>query len=123
MVPHGANGESHAFSLKRGNWRGVIMTDAIDVSDEVAKAWLQNLDFLVLGTSFADESGHNLHSGRSVYDIREALALPWAQQAKQVYLSHLSHDIDIRQIILPAHWAFAYARLTSDLKLRCLFSK
>src|SRR5699024_2967056 len=77
-VPHGANGHSHAFRLDRPGWAAAYLTDAIDIPAGVAGTWLAGLDLLVLGTSFADESGVP-HAGRSVYDLREALALPWAR--------------------------------------------
>ncbi|SMB94502.1 MBL fold metallo-hydrolase [Deinococcus hopiensis] len=105
-VPHGANGHSHAFSLTRPGFRAAYVTDAIDIPEEVARAWLGDLDLLVLGTSFADESAA-VHAGRSVYDVREALALPWARAARRVCLSHLSHDVDVRTLALPDGWAFA----------------
>ncbi|MFC5847720.1 MBL fold metallo-hydrolase [Deinococcus petrolearius] len=105
-VPHGANGRSHAFALSQPGRRAVVMTDAIDVPEEVAARWLENLDLLVLGTSFADESAAE-HAGRSVYDVREALALPWARAARRVVLTHLSHDVDVRQVSLPPGWQFA----------------
>lgn len=113
-VPHGANGTSYAYRLERPGWAGVIMTDAIDVPDELAGAELNHLDFLVLGTSFVDESGVP-HSGRSIYDLREAFALPWARSARSVYLSHLSHDVDVRATSLPSGWAFAHDGLTVQL--------
>ncbi|MFD1730674.1 MBL fold metallo-hydrolase [Deinococcus malanensis] len=110
QVPHGANGHSHAFHLQRPGWAAVIMTDAIDVSPEIAAGWLQKLDLLVLGTSFADESA-SPRSGRSVYDIREALELPWARAAGRVVLTHLSHGVDARELSLPDGWSLAYDHL------------
>lgn len=114
QVPHGANGQSHAFRLERPGWAAVIMTDAIDVSPEVAAVWLRDLDLLVLGTSFADESD-SPRSGRSVYDIQEALELPWARAAGQVVLTHLSHGVDARAVSLPADWSLAYDGLSVTL--------
>ena len=133
-VPHGANGVSHAFHFVSaqpaaalpasispvsvpsasvlGRW--VYMTDAVDVPGELAQAWLQDLDLLVLGTSFRDESGTD-HSGRSVYDVREALALPWARTARRVLLSHLSHDIDVRQVLPDRRYSYATDGLSVSL--------
>lgn len=106
-VPHGANGHSHAFRLDRPGWRAAYVTDAIDIPQEVVGAWLTDLDLLALGTSFADESA-SPRSGRSVYDVREALALPWARSARRVYLTHLSHGVDVRGLSsLPEGWACA----------------
>ncbi|GAA5532163.1 MBL fold metallo-hydrolase [Deinococcus aluminii] len=105
-VPHGANGHSHAFRLDRPGFAAAYVTDAIDVPEEVVRTWLTDLDLLILGTSFADESGVP-HAGRSVYDVREALALPWARAARRVCLTHLSHDVDVRARSLPAGWDWA----------------
>ncbi|WP_034384973.1 MBL fold metallo-hydrolase [Deinococcus sp. YIM 77859] len=105
-VPHGANGYSYAFRLDRPGFAAAYVTDAIDIPQEVATRWLGDLDLLILGTSFADESAA-AHAGRSVYDVREALALPWARSARRVYLTHLSHGVDVRALPLPVGWAFA----------------
>ncbi|EYB68736.1 beta-lactamase-like protein [Deinococcus phoenicis] len=105
-VPHGANGHSHAFRLDRPGFAAAYVTDAIDIPGVVAGAWLTALDLLILGTSFADESGVP-HAGRSVYDVREALALPWARAARRVVLTHLSHAVDVRGLALPAGWTCA----------------
>lgn len=114
-VPHGANGRSHAYLLSKPDYRAAIVTDAIDIPDETAQAWLTDLDLLVLGTSFVDESGVNLHTGRSVYDIREARELPWARSARRVLLTHLSHDVDVRHITLPDGWQFAHDGMSVKL--------
>ncbi|RJF73899.1 MBL fold metallo-hydrolase [Deinococcus cavernae] len=114
-VPHGANGFSHAFLLARPDFRAVIMTDSLDVPADLAAEWLRDLDLLVLGTAFVDESGFGPQWGRSVYDIREARALPWAQAARRVVLTHLSHDVDVRNVELPGGWMFARDGLTITL--------
>lgn len=114
-VPHGANGHSHAFLLNRPGYRAAIVTDAIDIPHELAARWLHNLDLLVLGAAFVDESAMGPHWGRSVYDIREAQQLPWARAARRVVLTHLSHDVDIRCVSLPESWVFARDGLTLDL--------
>ncbi|GBF04080.1 beta-lactamase-like protein [Deinococcus aerius] len=106
QVPHGANGHSHAFRLDRPGWRAAYVTDAIDIPEEVVRVWLTDLDLLILGTSFADESA-SPREGRSVYDVREALGLPWARSARRVYLTHLSHGVDVRGLTLPEGWTFA----------------
>lgn len=107
LVPHGVNGESHAYLLERPSVRAAMVTDAIGIPDELAAQWLTDLDLLVLGTSFTDESDVPLLTGRSVYDIREALELPWARAARRVVLTHLSHGVDVRAVTLPASWSFA----------------
>ncbi|MFC4637165.1 MBL fold metallo-hydrolase [Deinococcus hohokamensis] len=118
-VPHGANGQSHAFRLERPGWAGVVMTDALDVPPELARRWLggaagAGLDLLVLGTSFADESAAP-RQGRSVYDIAEALSLPWAHAARRVVLTHLSHGVDARTTALPPGWTLAHDGLSLPL--------
>lgn len=121
-VPHGANGHSHAFRLERPGWAGVIMTDALDVPAPLAQRWLSGeegqagggLDLLVLGTSFADESAAP-RPGRSVYDITEALSLPWARAARRVVLTHLSHGVDARATSLPPGWTLAHDGLSLAL--------
>ncbi|GAA5439295.1 ribonuclease BN [Deinococcus caeni] len=125
-VPHGANGHSHAYRLDRParaggeGWSAAVVTDAIGIPPELARTWLRGpggagLDTLLLGTSFEDESGAPL-SGRSVYDVREALTLPWAQAAGQVVLTHLSHGVDVRRAgHLPPGWQYAHDDLTVPL--------
>lgn len=114
-VPHGANGESHAYLLEGQGFRAAIVTDAIDIPEQVAAEWLSALDVLVLGTTFADESAEP-KLGRSVYDIREALELPWARAARQVVLTHLSHGVDVQQVSLPNRWRFAHDGLEISLR-------
>ncbi|MFC4425782.1 MBL fold metallo-hydrolase [Deinococcus navajonensis] len=119
VVPHGANGHSHAFRLDRSGWAAVIMTDALDVPPALEDPWLRSadgggLDLLVLGTSFADESAAP-RSGRSVYDIQEALTLPWARAARRVVLTHLSHGVDARAVSLPPGWTLAHDGLSVAL--------
>ncbi len=113
-VPHGANGHSHAFRLDGPGIRTAYVTDAIDIPEETVRTWLTGLDLLILGTSFADESGA-VHATRSVYDVREAVALPWARAARRVLLTHLSHDVDVRAVGLPERWAFARDGLETRL--------
>ncbi|WP_291426441.1 MBL fold metallo-hydrolase [Deinococcus sp.] len=114
-VPHGANGSSHAYRLDCPGFRAALVTDALDIPARVAQEWLTDLDLLALGTSFADESACE-RGRRSVYDIREALALPWARAARRVVLTHLSHAVDVRRLELPDGWAFASDGLSLDLK-------
>ncbi|UBV41507.1 MBL fold metallo-hydrolase [Deinococcus taeanensis] len=114
-VPHGANGHSHAFRLDGPDWTGAVITDALDVPPGTAARWLTGLDLLALGTSFEDESGQ-ARTGRSVYDVREALELPWARSARQVVLTHLSHGVDVRRThLLPPGWTYASDGLTLSL--------
>jgi phosphoribosyl 1,2-cyclic phosphate phosphodiesterase len=124
-VPHGANGVSHAFHFVAEQdgtdeihpCRWVYMTDAIGVPDALAREWLQDLDLLVLGASLRDESGA-VQATRSVYDVREALSLPWALAARRVLLSHLSHDIDVRRPLPFARYSYASDGLSVSLGVR-----
>lgn len=104
-VPHGANGTSYAFRFD-GPAHWMYMTDAIDVPDALAAEWLSDLDLLVLGTAFYDESAQP-RVGRSLYDVQEAMTLPWVRRTAQVYFSHLSHGVDTRLPLPPGPWAFA----------------
>lgn len=113
-VPHGANGHSHAFRLDRPGFAAAYVTDALDIPADLSGNWLTHLDLLILGTSFADESGVP-QAGRSVYDVREALSLPWARAARRVYLTHLSHGVDARTLRLPSGWSCAHDGLTVPL--------
>lgn len=113
-VPHGANGSSHAFHFGSPAFRWVYMTDAIDVPEGLAAEWLGGLDLLVLGSSFLDESGAEPGS-RSVYDLREALDLPWARSAGRVLLSHLSHDVDARTPPPDPRYRYAHDGLSVSL--------
>ncbi|GGQ99973.1 MBL fold metallo-hydrolase [Deinococcus ruber] len=114
-VPHGANGTSHAFRFDSPAHRWAYMTDAIDVPGDTATCWLDKLNLLVLGASFSDESAAE-HSGRSVYDVREALGLPWARAAGRVLLSHLSHDIDTRESLPDERFGYAHDGLRVELQ-------
>ncbi len=113
-VPHGANGSSHAFRFVSPQYRWVYITDAIGVPAALAGDWLSNLDLLVLGTSFYDESAA-VQSTRSVYDVQEALALPWSRAARRVLLSHLSHDIDVRRALPDRRFGYATDGLSVSL--------
>ncbi len=124
-VPHGANGASHAFHFaapatgQSPAYRWVYITDAIGVPDELSQMWLEDLDLLVLGCSFRDESAA-VQASRSVYDLREALGLPWAQTARRVLLTHLSHDIDVRQPPPDRRYSYASDGLNVSLSAAVL---
>ncbi|WP_424951740.1 MBL fold metallo-hydrolase [Deinococcus sp.] len=113
-VPHGANGVAYAFRFDSLQYRWVYMTDSVAVPLTLAEKWLGDLDLLVLGTSFRDESGED-QAGRSVYDVREALALPWARAARRVLLSHLSHDIDVRRALPDRKYSYVTDGLSVSL--------
>ncbi|ADV67396.1 MBL fold metallo-hydrolase [Deinococcus maricopensis] len=114
-VPHGDNGDSHAFRLDGPSVRAAYVTDALRIPDALAAQWLKNLDLLILGTSFRAESLDATRTHRSVYDVHEARALSWAVRTPRVLLTHLSHDHDVRAPDLPHGWAYAHDGLTITL--------
>lgn len=114
-VNHGKNGYSYAYSFEhsvsRKKW--AYCSDAIRLTDE-QKAPLHGLDLLVLGTSFAAEP-YPMES-RSVYDVKEGLALVAETKPGRVLFTHLSHDIDVRRDYgLPVGAAFAAAGMKLDV--------
>ncbi|MFC5403669.1 MBL fold metallo-hydrolase [Cohnella soli] len=102
-VNHGKNGYSYAYRFDHAS-RGVkwaYCSDAIDLTEE-QKAPLAGLDLLVLGTSFVEEP-YPMNT-RSVYDMKEGLALVKEIKPDSVVFTHLSHDVDLRcDYGLPAH--------------------
>ena len=115
-VPHGFNGASHAL---RFDWDGkswVYASDCLDLSDELLAEWFLDLELLVLGASFWDES-HAPRSGRSVYDVRECLELTARLEPARVVLTHLGHAVDVRrESELPKNHAFARDGLKLSLR-------
>ncbi|MFC0332636.1 MBL fold metallo-hydrolase [Paenibacillus sepulcri] len=112
-INHGKNGYAYAFRFTHGrsgtSW--AYCSDAIALTDEQVIP-LQNLDLLVLGTSFYHEPFP--FDSRSVYDVTEALELVRDWKAKQAIFTHMSHDIDLRRDYgLPDHVSYA----TTGLKL------
>jgi phosphoribosyl 1,2-cyclic phosphate phosphodiesterase len=106
-VPHGFNGTSHALRFDRDGKSWVYASDCLDLSDELLERWFQNLDVLILGASFWDES-HAVRAGRSVYDVNECLKLTSRIRPKNVVLTHLGHGVDTRrETELPQDHVFA----------------
>ena len=91
-VPHGHNGYAYGFRFtnKLRNW--AYVPDSIGIND--LKPW-QNLDLLVLGTSFYQE--HAPYEKRSVYDVVEALELLQTLKPKRTVFTHLGHGVDCRK--------------------------
>ncbi|MFC5467609.1 MBL fold metallo-hydrolase [Cohnella suwonensis] len=95
-VNHGKNGYSYAYRFDHAE-RGVswaYCSDSIDLT-EGQKAPLAGLSLLVLGTSFAEEP-YPMDT-RSVYDMKEGLALAEETRPGSVVFTHLSHDVDLRR--------------------------
>ncbi len=95
-VNHGKNGYSYAFRFRNSvnGYSWAYCSDAIDLTEE-QKRPLEGLDLLVLGTSFYKEPYPR--ETRSVYDVIEAAELAELLKPGQMWLTHMSHDIDIRQ--------------------------
>jgi len=106
-VNHGKNGYSYAYRFDHpegGAW--AYCPDSIDLTDE-QKAPLHGLSLLILGTSFYEEP-YPMET-RSLYDVKEGLALAGEVGAPAVVFTHLSHDIDVRRNYGLPDWAqYAY---------------
>jgi phosphoribosyl 1,2-cyclic phosphate phosphodiesterase len=93
QVNHGANGYSYAICFQGPDYLWIYMPDAFQATP-AQLAPLHSADLLVLGTAYWDESDKPA-SGRSLYDVQEALLLKQEVQARKMVFTHLSHDIDI----------------------------
>lgn len=95
-VNHGKNGYAYAFRfahrISGKCW--VYCSDAIGLTEEQQKPML-GADLIILGTSFYKEP--YAYDTRSVYDVEEALLLAQKWRPKRMILTHMSHDIDVRQ--------------------------
>lgn len=113
QVNHGHNGYSYGIRFSSGQYCWAYVSDSINLTAEQQKPF-ENLDFLILGTSFWDEQAP-MHT-RSVYSTKEALLLIHQLQAKQIVFTHLSHDIDYDRYSsqLPSNCQFAYDGLRID---------
>jgi len=106
-VNHGKNGYSYAYRFDRAadGTAWAYCPDAIRLTKEQKKP-LEGLSLLVLGTSFAEEPFPM--DTRSVYDMKEGLALADELRPQRVVFTHMSHDIDSRRDYgLPAHVALS----------------
>ncbi|WP_240546275.1 MBL fold metallo-hydrolase [Paenibacillus artemisiicola] len=106
-VNHGKNGHAYAYRFDHAltGRSFAYCSDAIALSDEELEP-LRGLDVLILGTSFYEEP--YAFESRSVYDVREALALLERLKPGRTLFTHMSHDIDVgRDYGLPAGTAFA----------------
>ena len=93
-VPHGANGFAYAFKFESATTSWAYMPDSIGL--KTLEPW-QNLDLLILGTSFYKEDA--AYDRRSVYDVSEALELLRILKPKQTVFTHLGHGVDSRQAL------------------------
>jgi phosphoribosyl 1,2-cyclic phosphate phosphodiesterase len=106
-VNHGANGHSYGIRFETEAFRWAYVSDAIQLTMDEWQPFTQ-LDLLILGTSYWKEKAPL--AKRSVYSVIEALEVRKIIQPKQLILTHLSHDIDIREKSgeLPPDVHFAY---------------
>lgn len=95
-VPHGFNGTSHALCFERDGKSWVYASDSLDLSDDLLETWFSDLELLIIGASFWDES-HAPRAGRSVYDVQEVLELTTKLKPARVVLTHLGHGVDARR--------------------------
>lgn len=114
-VNHGHNGYSYAFRFEHRpdglTW--VYCPDSISLTEEQQQP-LENLDLLIIGTSFYKEPFPI--ETRSLYDVTEVLECIKLWKPKQVRLTHLSHDINIAMTDkLPPH--VQYAHIDKPIKL------
>ena len=114
-VPHGFNGTANAFKLKRHGKTLVYCSDSIGLSDSILEQHFQNLELLILGTSFWDESSA-VYSSRSVYDVLEALEVVKRMNPVKTIFTHLGHGVDARDAAkLPENVSLAHDGLKLEL--------
>ena len=108
-VPHGNNGYAHGFRFEgeAGNW--AYVPDSIGLDD--LNPW-ENLDLLILGTSFYQEDAP--YEKRSVYDVKEGLELSQTLKPKRTIFTHLGHGIDCQKTA-PERTQYAFDGLTLSL--------
>ncbi|WP_102711138.1 MBL fold metallo-hydrolase [Paenibacillus castaneae] len=111
-VHHGKNGYAYAFHFEHteSGYKWAYCSDSIGLTEQQQKP-LYELDLLVLGTSFYEEPF--AYETRSVYDVKEAIALTEKWRPKQIFLTHMSHDIDLnKRYELPENMHFAKTGMT-----------
>lgn len=114
-VNHGRNGYSYALKFQHleAGTSIVYCPDSINLTEE-QQAPIYQSDVLIIGTSFYQEP-YPMDT-RSLYDVTEVIELQQSWNAKRVYLTHLSHDIDItKRSTLPPN--MYYAQVEKPIKL------
>jgi phosphoribosyl 1,2-cyclic phosphate phosphodiesterase len=114
-VHHGKNGYAYAFRFEHSvsGYCWAYCSDAIGLTEEQQRP-LYGLDMLILGTSFYKEPF--AYETRSVYDVVEATELTKQWGVPRTLLTHMSHDIDLRQAYeLPERMRFAYTGMVVEL--------
>ncbi len=114
-IPHGFNGTANGFKLKRHGKTWVYCSDSIGLSDALLEQHFQDLELLILGTSFWDESSTD-YAGRSVYDVLEALEVVRKIKPIKTVFTHLGHGVDARDAAkLPKNVSLARDGLKLEL--------
>ncbi len=114
-APHGFNGTANAFKLEHDGKTWVYCSDSIGLSESILEQHFLNLELLVLGTSFWDESSAD-YAGRSVYDVLEALEIVKKVKPVKTVFTHLGHGVDARDAQkLPENVILAYDGLKLEL--------
>lgn len=108
-VPHGFNGSSYGLRFENESTRWAYIPDSINLQD--LTPW-QNLDLLILGTSFYKEEAKP--QNRSVYDVQEALQLVAELKPEETIFTHLGHGVDGRKDA-PEKTRYAFDGLTVEL--------
>ncbi|MFC6332139.1 MBL fold metallo-hydrolase [Paenibacillus septentrionalis] len=106
-VNHGRNGYSYAFRFDHQHTGAsfVYCPDSIALTEEQQRLLL-HVDVLIIGASFYQEPFP--FETRSLYDVKELLELVPQWQPKKMWITHMSHAIDIRKKqSLPEHVYFA----------------
>jgi phosphoribosyl 1,2-cyclic phosphate phosphodiesterase len=93
-VCHGKNGFSYAYRFEREGTAWVYCPDSINLQAH-EKAFMADLRLLILGTSFYKEEAE-FHT-RSVYDMVEASELLRELKPAEVWFTHMSHGVDLRE--------------------------
>lgn len=114
-VNHGRNGYSYAFRFDHLiNGKSVVYCPDCIALTEAQQRLLFNVDMLIIGASFYKET-HPFET-RSLYDVTEIIELSKLWKPKELWITHMSHDIDVRKSeTLPAY--IHYARTGDKLTL------
>lgn len=104
-VNHGRNGYSYAFRFdhKFKPHSFAYCPDSIALTMQQQKL-LYDVDILIIGASYYKENFP--FETRSLYDVTELIELNKQWKPKQLWITHMSHDIDIRQS-LPENMNYA----------------
>ncbi|MEK4249935.1 MBL fold metallo-hydrolase [Paenibacillus sp. FSL W7-1287] len=114
-VNHGRNGYSYAFRFDHRPFGKSIVycPDCIALSEDQQQL-LYNVDMLIIGASFYKEP-HPFET-RSLYDVTEIVERSMVWKPRELWITHMSHDIDVRHVELLPHYVH-YAKTGLKLSL------